>query len=248
MTELEKVEYTKSFIDKLAEGVNPLTDEQIPDGDLLNNVRISRCMFYVSGILDGVISQMKNPKPLKKIRNADKKPFCIGDGDMGKYTYSDNLCTVGDIANQLNSFIDLNIMQRIKVKTIYDWLVSKEYLYNVDGSEKVYRRSAEKGRAAGFTDSQRVSAKGLSYTVILCNKNAQKIIVENANLIAQSDSAQNGEHSGTAWTEEQDKNLTDMFNNGLTSAAMAKETGRTPTAVKARLVRLGLIKNRSDII
>ena len=51
MTEREKLLYTKEFIDKLADGVNPLTDERIPEGDLLNNIRISRCMFYVSEIL-----------------------------------------------------------------------------------------------------------------------------------------------------------------------------------------------------
>lgn len=51
MTEREKLLYTKGFIDKLADGVNPLTDERIPEGDLLNNIRISRCMFYVSEIL-----------------------------------------------------------------------------------------------------------------------------------------------------------------------------------------------------
>ena len=39
MTELEKLLYTKDFIDKLADGVNPLTDERIPEGDLLNNIR-----------------------------------------------------------------------------------------------------------------------------------------------------------------------------------------------------------------
>ena len=47
MTEREKLLYTKGFIDKLADGVNPLTDERIPEVDLLNNIRISRCMFYV---------------------------------------------------------------------------------------------------------------------------------------------------------------------------------------------------------
>ena len=51
MTELEKIEYAKSFIDKLANGINPLDDTPIPDGDIANNVRLSRCFFYVSSIL-----------------------------------------------------------------------------------------------------------------------------------------------------------------------------------------------------
>lgn len=48
MTELEKMKYAKSYVKQLANGVNPLTGSPIPDGDLLNNVGISRCMFYVA--------------------------------------------------------------------------------------------------------------------------------------------------------------------------------------------------------
>ena len=55
MTELEKIEYTKSFIDKLANGINPLDDNPIPENDIANNVRLSRCFFYVSDILRQVI-------------------------------------------------------------------------------------------------------------------------------------------------------------------------------------------------
>ena len=57
MTELEKIEYAKSFIDKLANGINPLDDSPIPDGDICNQVRLSRCFFYVSDLLRRVVEQ-----------------------------------------------------------------------------------------------------------------------------------------------------------------------------------------------
>ena len=37
MTELEKIEYAKTFIDKLANGINPLDDTSIPENDIANN-------------------------------------------------------------------------------------------------------------------------------------------------------------------------------------------------------------------
>ena len=52
MTEQEKILYAKSFIDKMANGVNPLDNTPIPEGELLNHVRISRCLFYVSELLE----------------------------------------------------------------------------------------------------------------------------------------------------------------------------------------------------
>lgn len=70
MTELEKIEYTKGFVDKLAEGISPIDGTPIAEGDLLNNVRISRCMYYVSDILRRVIENggIEGKKPAKRGR------------------------------------------------------------------------------------------------------------------------------------------------------------------------------------
>ena len=51
MNEAEKIEYAQMFIDKLANGINPLDDTPIPEGEIVNHVRLSRCFFYISGIL-----------------------------------------------------------------------------------------------------------------------------------------------------------------------------------------------------
>ena len=51
MTELEKISYAKSFLDQLANGINPLDGTPIPENDIANNVRLSRCFFFVSDIL-----------------------------------------------------------------------------------------------------------------------------------------------------------------------------------------------------
>ena len=44
-TELEIMIHAKGYLDKLANGVNPLTDEPLPETDVVNQVRISRCLF-----------------------------------------------------------------------------------------------------------------------------------------------------------------------------------------------------------
>ena len=54
MTELEKIAYAQTFIEKLANGINPLDDTPIPEGDIANNVRLSRCFFFVSDVLKKV--------------------------------------------------------------------------------------------------------------------------------------------------------------------------------------------------
>ena len=75
MTELEKILYAKSFIDKLANGINPLDGTAVPDGELLNNVRIARCFFYVSSLLEKQIEYESKPKPAPK--KPKRKPFSL---------------------------------------------------------------------------------------------------------------------------------------------------------------------------
>ena len=70
MTELELLERAKMYMDKLANGINPLDDTFIPENDIVNNVRLSRCFFYVSDVLrqviekGGVTPKKKNPKKI----------------------------------------------------------------------------------------------------------------------------------------------------------------------------------------
>lgn len=45
----------KIYIEKLANGINPLTDDNVPEGDIVNNVKISRCLFFVADVLEKVI-------------------------------------------------------------------------------------------------------------------------------------------------------------------------------------------------
>ena len=55
MTQIEKLLHTKSLIDKLAEGINPLTGQKHDEDCLLNEASIIRGFFHVSQVLDRVI-------------------------------------------------------------------------------------------------------------------------------------------------------------------------------------------------
>lgn len=69
MTELETLQRAKMYMEKLANGINPLDDTMIPDGEVVNQVRLSRCFFYVADVLrqvidnGGVTAQKKSRKP-----------------------------------------------------------------------------------------------------------------------------------------------------------------------------------------
>ena len=85
MTELEKMQRAKMYIDKLANGINPLDDVPAADTDIINNVRLSRCLFYVSDILRQVI---ENNGVVGKKSKATKQPFFISTEKAEQFSFS----------------------------------------------------------------------------------------------------------------------------------------------------------------
>ena len=85
MTELETLERAKMYMEKLANGINPIDGSLIPDEDIVNNVRLSRCFFYVADVLrkvidnGGVASQKKSKKEARMFflsKRAHSTLFC----------------------------------------------------------------------------------------------------------------------------------------------------------------------------
>lgn len=50
-TELETMKHAKEYIDKLANGIDPFTDKPVPDGDIINNVKLSHAFSTFRGYL-----------------------------------------------------------------------------------------------------------------------------------------------------------------------------------------------------
>ena len=72
MEDFEVLCRAKTCIDKLANGINPLNNEPVEENDVVNNVRLSRCFFYVSDVLRRVIENggfVQKPKK-KRVSSA----------------------------------------------------------------------------------------------------------------------------------------------------------------------------------
>ena len=100
MTELEKIAYAKSFIDKLANGINPIDDSIIPDGDVVNHVRLSRCFFYVSNVLRQVIDN-GGITPAPMIKKAKKQPYSLSQEQVKQFEYSDKPIPASEIIKRI---------------------------------------------------------------------------------------------------------------------------------------------------
>ena len=183
MTELEKIAYAKSFIDKLANGINPLDDTVIPDGDVVNNVRLSRCFFYVSDILRQVIDNGGVTKP----KRASKIPFAVSLEQLEKFEYSAEPVSVSEIAKRIYAMADNENMEKVSYRQINQWLLNIGMLYLHDfGGKKPVKRPTEEGNQIGITVEKRMGRYG-EYQVVLYNEDAQRFILDNLEAVVATE-------------------------------------------------------------
>ena len=201
MTELEKIAYAKSFIDKLANGINPLDDAPIPDDDIANNVRLSRCFFYVSDILRQVYENGGVTKP----KRTPKIPFAVSLEQLEKFEYSSEPIAVSEIAKRIYTMADNENMEKVSYRQINQWLLNIGMLYLHDfGGKKPVKRPTEEGNQIGITVETRMGRYG-EYQVVLENEDAQRSILDNLESVVATE-AKKGKNSdgGTTDSEESD--------------------------------------------
>ena len=181
MTELEKIAYAKSFIDKLANGINPIDDTPIPDGDIANNVRLSRCFFYVSDILRQVIDNGGTvTNQGAKVR---KQEFYLSQNERARLLVSEKAVTVTEIANYLNSNINQETTKKITGASINDWLMSVGLLEIVKlQNGKQRKQPTVQGNEMGIFVDERNGQFG-QYYVVLFASDAQQLIYDNIEAI-----------------------------------------------------------------
>ena len=183
MTELEKIAYAKSFIDKLANGINPLNDTLIPEDDIANNVRLSRCFFYVSDILRQVYENGGITKP----KRTPKIPFAASLEQLEKFEYSEEPIVVSEIAKRICARVDNDNMEKVSYRQINQWLLNIGMLYLHDfGGKKPVKRPTEDGNQIGITVETRMGRYG-EYQVVLYNEDAQRFILDNLEAVVATE-------------------------------------------------------------
>ncbi len=181
MTEIEKLQYTKEFIDKLANGINPLDGVPIPEGDLMNEVRLSRCMFYVSDILRQVIENGGVGR--RKREKTTKTPFSLTPEQLSLYRFEARPISMSEFAKKLYDLAEDSQMEKPTYKRITAWLLSVGILAEeTDASGHIRKYPTEEGVQLGITRETRKGRQG-DYEVVTYNREAQQFMLDNLEAI-----------------------------------------------------------------
>lgn len=247
MDDIEKLKRAKMYIDKLANGIDPISDNEMPNDTILNNVRLSRCFFYVSDILRQIIDNSGMVKPPVK---SSKNDFYITKEQKASLIITQPECYMKDFVDQINTITAPNNCKKFQAKWVSLWLLCNEYLSEyMDNAGKKHKIATMKGEQIGLKSVTRSSSYG-TYTVTLLNPHAQQFIIDNLDkIITDFGSIKNvktAEYQGASWSQEHEEILIDLFNKNVPLYEIAVTLKRTETGILARLKKLGIIEQRVD--
>ena len=239
MTELEILQHAKEYLDKLAKGIDPLTGREVPEGEIINNVRISRCLFYVSDVLRQVIEN--GGIQVKAVKDSEKAPFALSFEDRSRYAFGDWPLSASQIAQRLNELVDLETMQKLKTTSITKFLLQSGLLFDEeDSGGKKNKRPTEAGRELGISTQLRTGQNG-DYTAVVYSREAQQFILDNLDAIITINATPLHENQGKPWEPEEDAWLRQAVQTDIDVKEMSAELKRSRASIRTRLEKLGLI-------
>ena len=177
MAEPEKLRKVKQCIASLAEGLDPFSGQPLPEGDIVNDVRVSRSLFFVSALLQ---EQLKGPTARK---SGKKREFWLSLEEREHVVFSAQPIPASELARRMNEAAGAQDRKKISYRQITDWLAEVGMLRleeNSAGGQR--RRPTASGEKLGISVEDRVGQYG-PYQVVLYNRDAQRFIVDNVDAI-----------------------------------------------------------------
>lgn len=184
MTELETMMRARQYIESLANGKNPLTGENVKDDDIINNIRISRCLFYVSGVLQKVIDNGGEVQKVKS-KKSQREEFNLTDEQKSNLKPDKLSLSSSKITALINDQIDAEKVKKLKATTLNNWLMSIGLLTEeTTPIGKTKKIPTSDGEMLGLSETEFTDNRG-SVKYVIYNTNAQQFIFDNIDSVIE---------------------------------------------------------------
>jgi hypothetical protein len=141
----------------------------------LNNVRLSRCFFYVAGVLSGKIEEYDK----KPAQAGELPPFFITEEELGRVAITDVPVNITSLLKAIGDAAPGR--KRLAVTSVTGWLVQEGYLKPLtDNDGKSRKEVTEKGKTIGLFTEMREGPAG-RYLAVLYPPAAQRFILDHIN-------------------------------------------------------------------
>ena len=173
MTEQVKLRQARYCLDRLAYGINPLDNTPLPEQDIVNQVQISRCLFYVSELL----------RRLSEENDTLSDSVYITEAEQRQFPFSETPITASEIGRRVQHLPGRKKRPQVRYHHITAWLISRGLMAESDNTDGKGRRvPTDSGLALGIDVENRTGFRG-PYFCVVYNRQAQQFIIEHLNEI-----------------------------------------------------------------
>lgn len=185
MTELEKIAYAKSFLDKLAVGINPTDGSSIPQEDVLHHPRLSKCFLYVSDLLSQMIREKSASKKTGYPGKQSKVRFHLTAEQLSQFRFSEEPISMAELHRRLDELVDHNAMRGLARHKIPIWLVGIGLLNPPLRENRTYAGTPTgAGKQMGLSMISYTNEYG-EFRTVAFEKHAQQFVIDHLDAIAQ---------------------------------------------------------------
>ena len=167
----KKLRVAIDWISNLANGTNPIDGSTLPDNDIVNNVHISRCLFFVTNLLEDIGKKKPSSKKQYELE-FQLTPEIVSNVYIAERT------GIAMFVKEINKMIPEN-MKPLSASKVTQWLVSVGYLEEKErGDGHKYKAPTELGISIGITSVWKEGTQG-QYLAVAYDANAQLFLLEN---------------------------------------------------------------------
>ena len=179
--DLVKLATAIKYVERIADGCNPVNNLPLEENDVLNNPNIIRCMYFIKEILeevrynDGIVTGKREKEPAL--------PFPTEILD--KFIYREDM-SITHVLNQIYEPVADKNVKKVSVTKVTTTLKEEGYLLDELNTESGKNRKipSEKGKELGIYIVAR-EYNGRMYESVTYNQNAQEYVVELVKRLAQ---------------------------------------------------------------
>ena len=169
-----KLDVAIKYVERIADGCNPVNNTPLENDDVLNNPNIIRCMYFIKDVLE----EVRNNGGMVGGKNGKEPTLPFPTEILEHFTYIEDK-SITHVLNQIYEPIaDMNV-KKVSVVKVTAALKEDGYLLDEPNPEtgKTRKVPSAKGKELGIYLVER-EYNGRMYESVTYNKNAQEYVVE----------------------------------------------------------------------
>lgn len=179
MTNMERYYTSKLYLEKLSQGENPFTGEDLPFDSVLNDVTLCRAFNTAVEALDMIIKNGGTVTRQKK----RTRPFFITDEQRGRIVITETPVVISEVCNRVQAVLDDDVCTISPVRA-NNWLETQGLLKTeLDENGQKNRVVTDEGEKLGI-ETRDGEFQGRVFKKNYYSLNAQAFLIANLDAIA----------------------------------------------------------------